>query len=32
MDAQDTMAAGTLAVVHQFNDAVNRHDLSGWPP
>ena len=29
MDAQDTMAAGSLAVVHQFNDAVNRHDLSG---
>ena len=27
MEAQDTIAAGTLAVVHQFNDAVNRHDL-----
>ena len=27
MEAQDTTAAGTLAVVHQFNDAVNRHDL-----
>ena len=28
MEAQDTTAAGTLAVVHQFNDAVNRHDLA----
>ena len=27
MDAQETTAAGTLAVVHQFNEAVNRHDL-----
>ena len=29
MEAQDTTATGTLAVVHQFNDAVNRHDLPG---
>ena len=28
MGAQDTAAAGTLAVVHQFNDAVNQHDLA----
>ena len=28
MEARDTIAAGTLAVVHQFNDAVNRHDLA----
>jgi ketosteroid isomerase-like protein len=28
MGAEDTIAAGTLAVVHQFNDAVNQHDLA----
>ena len=27
MDPRDMTAAGTLAVVQQFNDAVNRHDL-----
>ena len=27
MGAQDPTAAGTLAVVRQFNEAVNRHDL-----
>ena len=28
MGAQETTAAGALAVVHQFNDAVNQHDLA----
>jgi len=28
MGAQETTAAGVLAVVHQFNDAVNQHDLA----
>ena len=28
MDSQGTTEAATLAVVYQFNDAVNRHDLA----